>query len=106
MAMVVTLQRGGSQWLKRIPDPSGGTFDAAGDFDDLLGSTDLAVLGGIDPYEDTTFTSQKMAALIVDVDSALVHSPAGPQTRGLRRLRVMAEMCQSDEALTLHFFGD
>jgi hypothetical protein len=36
--------------LNCLPDRNGGTFDAAGDFDALLGSPNLPVLGSIDPF--------------------------------------------------------
>lgn len=106
MGIDVTLRRGDGQPLKGLPDPTGGTFDAAGDFDDLLESSTLPVLGSFDPYGQITLDSQSMEALIVDVDTALNQPGTGSQARGLRRLRVMAEMCRADESLTLHVMGD
>jgi hypothetical protein len=102
----VTLRRADGRPLRGLADPNGGTFDAAGDFDDMLGSPDLPVLGGMDPYGETTFDARQTIALIADVDSALGHAKPGPETRGLHRLRAMAEMCQTDESLTLHVLGD
>ncbi len=106
MGIDVTLRRGDGPPLCRLPDPNGGTFDAAGDFDALLGASDLPVLGTIHAYGDTTFDGAQMATLIAEVDSALSRTELGPQARGLRRLRAMAEMCQADESLILHFCGD
>lgn len=101
----VTVQRVG-QRLSGLPDPNGGSFDAAGDFDELVGSSDLPILGTLDPYGDVTLGATMMADLIADVDRALQGSRSGPQLRGLRRLRVMAEMVQTDASLTLHVVGD
>jgi hypothetical protein len=105
MGIEVTLQRDGKR-LSGLPDPNGGSFDAAGDFDELVGASDLPILGTLDPYGDVTLGAMMMAELIADVDQALQRSRPGPQLRGLRRLRVMAEMVQTDASLTLHAVGD
>jgi hypothetical protein len=47
-----------------------------------------------------------MADLIADVDRAIEMAGPGSQVRGLRRLRVMAEMVQADGSLALHVVGD
>lgn len=101
----VTLHRDGKR-LSGLPDPNGGSFDAAGDFDELVGSPDLPILGSLDPYGDVTLGAVKMAHLIADVDRALQGTRSGPHRRGLRRLRMMAEMVQTDASLTLHVVGD
>ena len=101
----VTLHCDGEQ-LSGLPDPNGGSFDAAGDFDALIGSSDLPVIGSLDPYGDATLGAMTMPDLIADVDEALQGSRPGPQFRGLRRLRLMAEMVQTDASLTLHVVGD
>jgi hypothetical protein len=106
MGIEVTLWRGDGRRLTGLPDPSGGTFDAAGDFDSLLDSSDLPVLGSIDPYGETTLNARHAAGLIREVDSVLDNPRGGPEARGLRRLRAMAEMCQTDQSLTLRAVGD
>jgi hypothetical protein len=72
----------------------------------LVGSGSLRAAVRVDPHEDTTLDAHQMPALIADLDSALSKPHSGPEFRGLRRLRIMAEMCQSDDALTLRFWGD
>jgi hypothetical protein len=106
MGIEVTLRRGDGQRVTGLPDPSGGTFDAAGDFDSLIESSDLPLLGSIDPYGETTLNARQSAALIEEVDSALDNPRPGPEARGLRRLRAMAEMCRTDASLTLCVVGD
>jgi hypothetical protein len=105
VALVVTLRRTDGSVVRALTDPSGGTFDAAGDFDELLDSSDLPFLGAIDPYDDTTVGAAATAGLLADVDRALL-TATGMTGRGLLRLRVMAELCRSDGSLTLRFEGD
>ena len=105
MGVEVTLHRDGER-LSGLPDPNGGSFDAAGDFDALIGSSDLPILGSLDPYSDATLDALLIDDLIADVDNALETARPGPLLRGLRRLRVMAEMVKADESLTLHLLGD
>jgi hypothetical protein len=107
MAMVVTLRTPDGFVIRKLPDPSGGTFDAAGDFDDLLGQPDqLPVLAAIDPYEDTIVLATNVEALLADIEAALLKSQPGPQQRGLLRLREMARRCRDGHHLTLVFQGD
>jgi hypothetical protein len=86
--------------------PSGGAFDAARDFDALVGSSELPIIGNLDPYGDALLGAMTMADLIADLDRALAMAGPGPQRRGLRRLRVMAKMVQADASLALHVVGD
>jgi len=41
--------------VRRLPDPDGGSFDAAGDFDRLVPPTGhaFALLGRVDPHGET-----------------------------------------------------
>lgn len=101
MGVVVTLQTYDGAVVTRIPDPNGGTFDAAGDFDDLLEAPDiLPTLGILDPYGDTFLGAVYRRSLIADVDIALPYC-SGSAWRGLRRLRVVAEMCPTDPSLRI-----
>ncbi len=86
MAVVATLRRADGTVERELPDPVGGTFDAAGDFDALLDSPVFPLLGGIDPYGFTALRSRCLRCLRI----ALVNA-AGSQRRGLLRLSVMAE---------------
>ena len=47
-----------------------------------------------------------MHALLEDIDRALPAAKDGPETRGLLRLRVLAEHCRDDTELALAFIGD
>lgn len=105
MALDVTLRRADGSVVRALPDPSGGTFEAAGDFDELLDLPDLPFLGAISPYSDTTVGAAAMAGLLEDVNRAL-QAATGMTARGLLRLRVLAELCRSDRSLTLRFEGD
>ncbi len=85
-----------------LPDPSGGMFDAAGDFDRLLpmenqlpvqASPKLSALARIEAYVDVEFSPNEMVAVAQDVAVLLHLAKPGPEARGLDRLRVMAEHC-------------
>ena len=114
MGLYVTLRGGDGAEVRGIPDPFGGTFDAAGDFDELLGTGASALFDAIDPYDVTTFASSEMSTFAARVDALMATIPEdakargrkGTAWRGLTRLRLMVELCGSDDRLTLHFFGD
>ena len=88
------------------PALSGGTFDAAGDFDRWLDATALPVLGTVDPYADTPMSSREMPGLLRDVQTALCGAKDGPERRGLLRLQTLARRCLDDESLSLLIIGD
>jgi hypothetical protein len=106
MPMWVELRQVDSKPIRGLPDPSGGTFDAAGDFDRFLENPELPVLGAIDPYADTTLDVATMSGLLSDIAAALVTAKAGPESRGLLRLQTLATRCQNDSRLVLVFIGD
>jgi hypothetical protein len=114
MGLYITLRRKDGTVIRAIPDPLGGTFDASGDFDALLGSGSTPVLDAIDPDGETTLRSSEMAALEREVDALLANiseNAQGPGRhgtawRGLTRFRVMVGLCGNDDNLTLHFLGD
>ncbi|MEV0900519.1 hypothetical protein [Actinoplanes sp. NPDC049802] len=78
-----------------IPDPSGGTVDAAGDFGRLLSRPcpDLPLLGGIDPHDEPIFGPGETGRLITEIDILLREAEPGREPRGLMRLRTMALVC-------------
>lgn len=88
------------------PDPAGGLFDAAGDFDSFLTDSLLPVLGKVDPHAETVLLPTAMDGLLADVDSALNRARPGPEERGLRRLQVLAARCRADVSSTLVFVSD
>ena len=110
----VELRDGDGRPVRRLPDPSGGTFDAAGDFDRFVNESyiglgqdlDLSTLGKIDPYADTEMHPDHMAALLEDIAQVLPRAKAGPELRGLLRLQVMAKACAADPDSAMVWIGD
>jgi hypothetical protein len=92
--------------VRNLSDPSGGTFDAAGDFDRLLGGTD-GLLRYVDPYGDTVFNGIQAADLVGEIERlATSDNVTDLERRGLDRLRVMAERCRDAVHLYIWFIGD
>lgn len=113
MGIWVELRDETGRAVRGLPDPSGGTFDAAGDFDRFIDhppydqvAAGLPVLQSIDPYDDTYMPSGVMARLIADVVTALPLVNDGPERRGLLRLRVLAERCSRLPESSLVWIGD
>ncbi len=113
MAIYVELRDEARLVVTGLPDPSGGTFDAAGDFDRFLDqppyiqvSDGLPVLESLDPFGTTVMPSGVMARLISDCVRALAVAKDGPERRGLLRLRVLAEECSRRPESALHWIGD
>lgn len=100
--------------MRGLTDPLGGTFDAAGIFDELLGGDETPRLNALDPYADTSLPSNEMAALVAEVDAMLATIPearqgpgrSGTAWRTLTRLRAMVERCAADSGSTLLVQGD
>jgi len=91
-----------------LADPSGGTFNAAGDFDRLLPVTGDAfpVLARIDPFSDVVVLGTDLAALAAEAAQLLKRASDGPERRGLLRLRIMALAGQGQTGAELWFAGD
>ena len=105
MGVVVTLEINGQ--VVSLPDPSGGEFNAAGDFDRLLPfSPDLLLLSRIDPYGDVEFGSSDMAAIRDEVGSLVALARDGPERRGLLRLQTLAAHGSRIRGSVLHSVGD
>jgi hypothetical protein len=79
----VELRDGDGQQLRGMPDPSGGMFDAAGDFDRFLPDSRLPVLSTIDPFATTHMTNADMARPLQDLPTAESETKGGPEGRGL-----------------------
>lgn len=94
------------QPIAGLEDPSGGHFDAAGDFDRLIPNAELPTLNTVDPFGDCELHPAAMPALIADVDRLLATARPGPEQRGLLRLRVIAGKCAKTPASVLVFRGD
>ena len=88
-------------------DPAGGTFDAAGGFDHLIGvdAQLLPVWATLYAEEDSTFEDGDLAGLLQDLDVLDSRAAAGPEQYGLARLRLLAEAALADPALTLEWRG-
>jgi hypothetical protein len=103
----VTLLDERGEHLRGLPDPTGRTFDAAGDFDRLLDlGKALPVWSSVDRYGETRVSGQLVTVLASELDHLEVVANAGPERRGLARLRVMVERCRHDGRLVLLFMGD
>jgi hypothetical protein len=94
--------------LRDFPDPIGGRFDSAGDFDRLLTVLDpaLTLWPTLDPYADSVLGSDRMSELLADLNRVAEHARYEIERRGLNRLRVLAERCANDPSLSLLFEGD
>lgn len=89
-----------------LADPSGGQFDAAGDFDQFLGDDQFPILGAIDPFADTCPDRHSLPGLLTDIAAALTVAKEGPKDVGFLRLQVRVERCTLDPELTLVVIGD
>ena len=101
-----------------LPDDSGGSFDAAGDFEELLfeSTSELQLLGRIDPYADSEFESDEAQPLLAEIDLLLaradLRTPSGSQgrpgimERGLRRLRSMVVYCAENPGSRIAWSSD
>ena len=93
--------------VRQLPDPEGGFFDGAGDFDRLIshGSPALRLLGRVDPHGETCLGPGQMGQLVAEVELLLTEAMVGAEHRGLMRLRTMAVRC-AEEHGELVFVGD
>ncbi|WP_332642327.1 hypothetical protein [Aeromicrobium sp.] len=114
MGLYITLRDADGAKVRDIPDPFGGTFDASGDFDDLLGQGASSILDAIGPNGVTTLASSEMSALGPEVDALLATIPesrrgqgrAGTAWRGLTRFRAMIGLCGTDSRFVIELVGD
>lgn len=98
-----------------LPDPAGGEFSHCGDFDRLLPLAtelpfdrgfELEVLGRVEAFEDVDFAPDEMQALLRDIAALKPLAQPGPESRGLDRLRVMAERCAQVPRSRIRSIGD
>lgn len=112
--MYVELRDRTGRVVRGMPDPSRGTFDAAGDFDRFFDETypgfaadmPLSVLGEVDPYALTEMKADRMSGLLADIELALPLATPGSEHQGLLRLRAMAETCVAMPGSTMVWIGD
>jgi hypothetical protein len=96
--------------VRTLDDPGGGTFDAAGNFDDVLGSSarHSRLLKYVDPHGprcDAMFNRHQMDDLLHDIDTAMSRAESPITRRGLDRLRAMATCSRdSDEDNDLYIW--
>lgn len=106
MGVVATLLSESGE-VRGLPDPNGGTFDAAGDFDRLLGKRDgLPLWSSIDAYGTTAMEPIQMPAFVEELARIRPEARDGSEARGLDRLRVLATECQGNPTARLVFDGD
>ncbi|MBC7373454.1 MAG: hypothetical protein H7323_05635 [Frankiales bacterium] len=92
-----------------MPDPAGGTFDAAGDFDRLLVDSPvvrLPVWSSIDPHGVVDLSADGAERLLVELATVILTAEPGAEQNGLRRLSALCQECARHPALTLRFIGD
>lgn len=115
MGIRVELRTEQGEVVTGLNDPTGGVFDAAGDFDALLpqggaasseAASTYTLLQYVDPYGDTMFNTSQMAALLNDIDVAKPRARSPLELRGLERLRAIAERCRDGVHLYVWFLGD
>jgi hypothetical protein len=108
MGVLAILRTERGEQLRALDDPNGGSFDAAGDFDGLLGRVDdsYRLLKYVDPYGDTIFNNMQMPDLLSDIERLSQMGVAPVERRGLSRLRALAELCREGVHLYVWFIGD
>lgn len=114
MPIYVELHDRDGRPVRQLPDPAGGTFDAAGDFDRFIDDAyfgypegpRFSFLQSVDPYDDTEMSADAMPVLLHDLALAIPLAKEGPEKRGLLRLKVMAEFCAAHEGSSLLWRGD
>jgi hypothetical protein len=90
-----------------LPDSSGGSFNAAGDFDRLLAfASSFPVLGRIDEHGDVRFVSTELLSVSEEASDLLTLARDGPERRGLLRLIALATHGSQLPGSTLHVVGD
>jgi hypothetical protein len=95
--------------VRDLPDPAGGTFDAAGGFDELVPEDDdlsFPLLRCVDRYGDTVFNRSQMPDLLAEVERLAISATQPGAREGLERLRVIAERCRDGTHLYVWFIGD
>ena len=109
MGVAAVLVDDGGRERRGLADPAGGTFDAAGDFDRLLGDRELAnlqVWTTIDVDGDTELSHDEAAQLLQELPDVFARSRQGPERRGLMRLQAICELCAASSRLGVRFIGD
>lgn len=93
--------------VRGFADPAGGTFDAAGDFDRLVGVDDsLVVWSSLDPEGEVSLGAAQARELLAEIPTLITASRPGPERRGLERLRVLIERLAAEPNYVLTFLGD
>jgi hypothetical protein len=107
MPIVIEVRTERGERITGFADPSGGTFDAAGDFDRLIPTEEPALLSGVDPYGDTVFNFVQANRVTREVADLLARDDLSDrERRGLARLQVLADEVSSGTHLYLWFVGD
>ncbi len=113
MGVVITLEVDGR--VVTLPDPAGGIFNAAGDFDRLLPletqllgsiSVELPTLRRIDPHGEVVFGPADMEAIASEAPALMAHAKEGAEQRGIDRLRALAERGIREPGSVLRAVGD
>ena len=96
------------QRIVGLADPTGGTFDAAGDFDGLLplDAATFPTLSRIDAEGVAEFGTSEMAAIVDEAAGVLALTDANPERRGVLRLQALAAHGSRMPVATLRITGD
>jgi hypothetical protein len=91
-----------------VSDPSGGTCNAAGDFDRLIPVADagLPILSRIDPYGELRVPHADLDAVSAEAGILMDRANNDLERRGLRRLRALASAGRAEPGAELLFVGD
>jgi hypothetical protein len=90
-----------------LPDPAGGTFNAAGDFDRLLRfASALPLLSRIDEHGDVEFSYSELGSVRDEASSLLDLARDGAGRRGLMRLVALASYGSRLASSILRVAGD
>jgi hypothetical protein len=91
-----------------LTDPSGGTFNSAGDFDRLppVPEDAFPVLARVELDSDVVISGTDLMALASEVAQLFKLADTGPERCGLLRLRALAVAGQDEPGAELRFVGD
>jgi hypothetical protein len=105
VGLVATLEVDGNGVT--VPDPSGGSFNAAGDFDRLLAfASSFPMLGRIDEHGDVRFASKELLSVREEASGLMNLARDGLERRGLLRLIALATHGSQLPGSILQMAGD
>jgi len=105
--IIVNLIDSDGKQIRRIPEPEGTIFDAAGGFDRFVEeSTRSDVWRLFDPEGDVVLNRADAQEILDEVPIFLDLARNKIEQNGLKRLLLLANMCAGSESLYLRSLGD